>query len=144
MKKLILISLFIPFAAKAQFRIVNTATTNLLELRSGTWPINLVKVTKESDTYYELQFRDQEYANGVIMKTLRFRDIEQLKYFQKGLSTLKTGTNGDIAEFKDYSIKRVDLKQETTWYTLNCGESGGVTNFQQPEADKMIAAILSL
>lgn len=143
MKKLILISLFLPFIAKAQFKIVNTATTNLLELRSGAWPINLQKVTKESDTYYELQFRDQGYTNTVIMKSLRFRDLEQLKYFQKGLSSLKTGVNGDVAEYKDYTIKRIDVKKEGIWYTLNLGE-GALTNFQQPEADKIIATIASL
>jgi len=143
MKKLIFLALFIPFLAKAQFKIVNTSTTNLLELRTGTWPLTLQKVTKESETYYVLLFRDQEYSNEVIMKTIRFADLEQLKYFQKGLSTLKTGTNGDIAEFKEYSIKKVDDKKEGTWYVLNAGD-GGVTNFQQPDADKMIAAIVGL
>jgi hypothetical protein len=143
MKKYIIILLFAPCMANAQFKIVNTSTTNLLELRTGTWPINLQKITKESDTYYALQFRDQEYANEVIMKTLRFTDLDQLKYFQKGLSALKNGTTGDIAEFKDYTIKRVDVKKEGTWYILNCGE-GALTNFQQPEADRMIAAITNL
>ena len=76
------------------------------------------------------------------MKTLRFRDLEQLKYFQKGLSTLKNGSNGDVAEFKDYTIKRVDKKKEGSWYTLTF--DGGITNFQQPEADKMIAVINTL
>ncbi len=142
MKKLILISLFLPFFGKAQFKIFNTATTNLLELRPGTWPINLQKVTKESDTCYELTFRTQEYTNAVIMKILRFHDLEQLKYFQKGLATLKTGSTGDVAEFKDYTIKRVDVKQEGIWYTLSF--DGGLTNFQQSEADKMIATINNL
>ena len=142
MKKLIIISLFVPFFGKAQFRIVNTATINLVELRSDTWPISLQRVTKESDTTYVLNFRTQEYTNAVIMKTLTFRNLEQLKYFQKGLSTLKTGSTGDVAEFKDYSIKRVDIKKEGVWYTLNY--DGAVTNFQQSEADKMITAINSL
>jgi hypothetical protein len=142
MKKLIWLSLFIPFFGKAQFKITNTSTTSLVELRAGTWPINLQKVMKESDTAYVLSFRTQEYTNAVIMKTLRFRDLEQLKYFQKGLSTLKTGATGDMAEFKDYTIKRVDLGKEGTWYTLTY--DGGLTNFQQLEADKMIAAINKL
>jgi hypothetical protein len=142
MKKLFLIYLFIPFAVKAQFKIVNTATIDLLNLRPATWPINLQRVTKESDTCYVLVFRSQEYINEVIMKTLRFRDLEQLKYFQKGLSTLKNGSNGDVAEFKDYTIKRVDKKKEGSWYTLTF--DGGITNFQQPEADKMIAVINTL
>jgi hypothetical protein len=143
MKKLILLSFFLPLFAKAQFKIVNTATIDLLEMRAGVWPINLQRVTKENDTSYVLLFRDQEYTNEVIMKTLRFRDLTQLKYFQKGLVALKNGSNGDVAEFKEYSLKRVDKKKEGVWYILNCGE-GALTNFQQPEADKVIAAILSL
>ena len=143
MKKLIWISLFIPFFGNAQFKIVNISTTNLLELRADTWPINLQKVTKASDTCYVLTFRTQEYTNAKIMKTLRFASLEQLKYFQKGLSTLKTGNTGDVAEFKDYTIKRVDLnKKEGIWYTLSF--DGGLTNFQQIEADRMIAAINKL
>ncbi len=142
MKKLFFICLCIPFAVKAQFKIVNTATIDLLNLRSATWPINLQRVTKESDTCYVLVFRSQEYLNEVIMKTLRFPNLEQLKYFQKGLSTLKAGSTGDVAEFRDYTIKRVDKKKEGSWYTLVFDD--GITNFQQPEADKMIAVISSL
>ncbi len=145
MKKLLLIILCLPFAfaSKAQFKIVNTATINILELRPGTWPINLQRVTKESDTTYVLLFRDQEYTNEIVMRSLTFPNLEQLKYFQKGLSALKAGSNGDVAEFKDYTIKRVDKKKEDTWYILNLGD-GSLSNFQQPDADKMIAAIISL
>ena len=143
MKRLILLFFFLPLLSKAQFKIVNTATIDLLELRTGVWPINLQRVTKENDTSYVLLFRDQEYTNEVIMKTLKFRDISQLKYFQKGLVALKNGSNGDVAEFKEYTLKRVDKKKEGTWYILNCGE-GALTNFQQPEADKIIATIISL
>jgi hypothetical protein len=143
MKTLILISLFVPFFAKAQFKIVNTATINLLELRAGTWPITLQRITKESDTCYVLLFRDQQYTNVVDMTTLRFPDLEQMKYFQKGLSALKNGSTGDVAKFREYTIKRVDVKKEGIWYILTCGE-GALTNFQQPEADKMIAAIINL
>ncbi|HXB43811.1 MAG TPA: hypothetical protein VNV85_07130 [Puia sp.] len=143
MKKLILISLCLPFIAKAQFKIVNTATINILELRQGTWPITLQRVTKESDTTYVLLFRDQQYTDDVIMTTYRFKDIDQFKYFQKGLTALKNGSNGDVAKFKDYTIKRVDIKKEGIWYVLSCGE-GGITNFQQAEANKMIAAIVNL
>jgi hypothetical protein len=143
MKKLIWIPLFLPFFGMAQFKIVNISTTNLLELRADTWPINLQKVTKASDTSYVLSFRTQEYTNAKIMKTLRFSSLEQLKYFQKGLSTLRTGNTGDVAEFRDYTIKRVDLtKKEGIWYTLTF--DGGLTNFQQSEADQMIAAINKL
>ena len=123
---------------------MNTSTISLLELRQGEkWPINLQRVTKESDTCYVLQFRDQQSANSEIMTTLKFPNLTQLRYFQKGLAALKNGATGDIAKFKDYTIKRVDLKKEGIWYILNC-EMGAITNFKQPEADKMITAIATL
>src|ERR1700761_5884982 len=144
MKKLVFLSLFLPLFSplfsKAQFTITNSSTVSLLELRTGTWPLDLEKVIKETDTCYVLEFRDQQYTNVVNMSTLRFGDLRQLKFFQKGLSALKTGNTGDIAKFKDYTIKRVDVKKEGVWYTLTCGE-GELTNFQQSDADKMIAAI---
>jgi hypothetical protein len=143
MKKLILLSLFIPVLARAQFTIVNTSSVNLVELRAATWPLNLQRVIKESDTTFALVFRDQQYINEVNMSTLRFRNMQQLKYFQKALSALKNGFTGDIAKFKDYTIKRVDVKKEGAWYILTC-EDGELTNFQQPEADKLIAAIIPL
>jgi len=139
MKNLLLILLFSPLAMKAQFKIINSATINIADVRQGTWPISLQRITKESDTCYVLQFRTQEDNNSVIIKTLKFRDLGQLKYFQQGLAALKSGNNGDVAEFKDYTIKRVDVYKEGTSYILTC--DGGITNFQQPEADKMIAAI---
>lgn len=139
MKNLLLIILFSPLAMKAQFKIINSATIDIADVRQGTWPISLQRITKQSDTCYVLQFRTQEYNNSVIIKTLKFRDLGQLKYFQQGLTALKTGNNGDVAEFKDYTIKRVDVYKEGTSYILTC--DGGLTNFQQPEADKMIAAI---
>jgi hypothetical protein len=144
MKKLIFISLFIPFAAKAQFTIVNTSTLDLVELRQrGTWPINLQRIIKESDTSYMLQFRDQQYSSDVIMANLRFRNMQQMKYFQKALAALKNGSNGDIAKFKDYTVKRVDVYKEGIQYILICNE-GATTNFKQPDADKMITAITHL
>jgi hypothetical protein len=143
MKKLILLSLFIPVLAKAQFTIVNTSSVNLVELRAATWPLNLQRVIKESDTTYALVFRDQQYINEVNMSTLRFRNLQQLKYFQKALSALKNGFTGDVAKFKDYTVKRADVKREGVWYILTC-EDGELTNFQQPEADKLIAAIIPL
>jgi hypothetical protein len=139
MKNLLLIILFSPLAMKAQFKIINSATINIADVRQGTWPISLQRITKQSDTCFVLQFRTQEYNNSVIIKTLKFRDLGQLKYFQQGLTALKTGNNGDVAEFKDYTIKRVDVYKEGISYILTC--DGGLTNFQQPEADKMIAAI---
>jgi len=141
MKKLILLALFLPCMAKAQFTIVNTSTLNLVELRSGgDWPINLQRVIKESDTTYMLQFRDQQSTRDVIMTTLRFKDTKQLRFFEQGLSALKKGSTGDIAKYKDYTIKRVDVKKEGVQYILICDE-GQTTNFKQPEADQMIAAI---
>jgi hypothetical protein len=139
MKNILILILFSPLVMKAQFKIVNSATTNVVDVRQGTWPINLLRITKHSDTCYVLQFRTQEYNNSVIIKTLKFCDVKQLKYFQQGLSALKAGNNGDVAEFKDYTIKRVDIYKESTSYILTC--DGGLTNFQQPEADRMIAAI---
>ncbi|HZE85247.1 MAG TPA: hypothetical protein VE035_13125 [Puia sp.] len=146
MKKLIILSLFLPFAfaAKAQFTIVNTSTLNLVELRSGeTWPINLQRVIKESDTSYLLQFRDQQSTAEVVMSSLRFKNMEQLKYFQKGLSALKNGSDGETARFKDYSIKRIDVKKQGAQYLLTLID-GPITNFKQLDADKMIAAIIHL
>src|SRR5450432_3345652 len=142
MKKLILIAFLMPFFAKAQFTIVNTSTTPLVELRTGTWPLTLSRIIKESDTCYVLDFRDQQYTTDVNMSTLRFGDLKQLRFFQKGLSALKSGTTGDIAKFKEYTIKRMDVKKQASWYVLTCND-GSLTNFQQPEADKMIAAISS-
>jgi len=143
MKKIIFIFLLLPFLGKAQFTIVNTSTTDLIEPRTGVWPLSLQRIIKESDTSYVLQFRDQQYTSGVNMSTLRFRNIEQLKYFQKGLAALKKGSNGDMAKFKEYIIKRVDVKREGIWYILTTTD-GPLTNFQQPEADRMINAITSL
>jgi hypothetical protein len=141
MKKLIVLSLFAtPFFAKAQFTITNSSTTSLLELREGTFPLELQRVIKESDTCYELEFRDQQYTSGVSMSTLKFGNLQQLRYFMQALAVLKKGNTGDIAKFKDYTVKRVDVKKDGVWYTLICGE-GEVTNFQQSEADKMVATI---
>jgi hypothetical protein len=143
MKKLIFLSLFIPFVAKAQFTITNSSTTSLLDLRQGTWPLELQRIIKETDTCYVLEFRDQQYTSVVNMSTLRFGNLQQLKFFQQGLSALKKGTTGDIARFKDYTIKRVDVKRDGIWYTLCCGD-GESTNFVQSDADKMIAAIKAI
>jgi hypothetical protein len=143
MKKLIILSLFAtPFFAKAQFTITNSSTTSLLELRQGTFPLELQRVIKETDTCYELDFRDQQYTT-VVMSTLKFGNLQQLHYFMQALAVLKKGNTGDIAKFKDYTVKRVDVKKDGIWYTLICSE-GEVTNFQQSEADQMVATIKSL
>ena len=144
MKKIILMAfLALPFLGKAQFTITNSSTTSILEVREGVWPMELQRIIKETDTCYVLEFRDQQYSNVVNMSTLRFGDIEQLRYFMKGLSTLKKGGTGEIARYKDYSVKRIDVKGTGIWYTLSCGD-GELTNFQQSDADRMIAAIKTL
>ena len=118
MKKLIILSLFaMPFFVKAQFTISNSSTTSLLELREGTFPLELQRVIKETDTCYVLEFRDQQYTSSVNMTTLRFGNLQQLRYFMQALAVLKKGNTGDIAKFKDYTVKRVDVKKDGIWYT---------------------------
>ena len=80
--------------------------------------------------------------NGVSLDTLTFANLGQLKYFGDALSALKVGHNGDIANFKDYSISRADKKFEGIWYILRYQE--GSTSFQQPEADIMGKTIKGL
>jgi accessory colonization factor AcfC len=150
MKKIIFVSfILLPFLSKAQFTITNSSTTSLLQVREGVWPMELQRIIKETDTCYVLEFRDQQYTDVVNMSSLRFGNMLQLRYFMQGLAALKKGNTGDIAKFKDYTIKRIDLKGMKgtsgtgVWYTLaiNGGES---TNFQQSDADKMIAQIRTL
>lgn len=125
MKKLILSALLLPLA---QF------TTNSVEVRGGEWPINLEKYADRTGTTFSLIFRDQQVTQAELLDTLEFADAGQLRYFGKGLAALKAGTNGDIAKFKDYSIKRADRKDGTgVWYILRC--EYGITSFQQPEVD---------
>ena len=138
MKKLILCVLFLPFAGKTGFY----PGSNVVEIRSGEWPMNLEKEAERSGTSYSLIFRDQEVMTTVSMDTLPFPNLEQLKYFGTALSTLKAGNNGDIARFKDYSIKRADKKFESTQYILRI--KWGITDFKQPEADIMINTIKGL
>jgi hypothetical protein len=142
MKRLILSALFLPFAGKTGHIWVHANSTNLVEVRSGDWPMNLERTIEKSDTSYSLLFRDQQVVTGVVMDTLPFPNLVQLKYFENALSALKTGTNGDIAKFKDYSIKRAEVKREAVWYILRI--KWGLTNFQQPESDIMIRTIKNL
>ena len=112
---------------------------NLVEIRSGEWPIILETTIDRSDTSYSLQFRDVQVLNSVVMDTLPFANPTQLKYFEKALTTLKAGHNGDIAKFKDYSIVRADKKYEGVWYLLKI--KWGLTDFKQSEADMLIKTI---
>ena len=155
MKKILLFTLLIPFfnQSEAQFTLTNSSTTSICELRASStpWPLDLQRIIKQRDTSYVLSFRDQQYSNVVSMSTLKFRDKGQLKYFQQALSSLAQLESGTIANFKDYTIKRADVKKDVVvgkkevkkdevWYLLTC-EDGTVTNFQQSEANKMISAI---
>jgi hypothetical protein len=142
MKRLILCALFLPFAGRAGFNSAHSSSTNLVEVRSGAWPINLERTIEDSDTSYSLIFRDQQVLNGVVLDTLPFPNLKQLQYFGKALSALKTGSNGDIAKFKEYSIKRAEKKYEGVWYILKV--HWGSTDFQQPEADIMTKTIKNL
>ena len=91
MKKLIILSLFAtPFFAKAQFTISNSSTTSLLELREGTFPLELQRVIKETDTCYELEFRDQQFTSVVNMSTLKFGNLQQLRYFMQALAVYRS------------------------------------------------------
>jgi len=149
MKKLLVLFLFAPFLSKAQFTLSNNSTTSIVEVRDGKWPVDLQRIIKNTDTCYVLQFRDQQVTDGENMVTLRFGNLEQLRYFQKGLSALKSASDGETANYKDYTLKRMDVKKDRdprkfdTWYLVTC-TNGPVTNFQQSEADKMIAAIKTL
>lgn len=149
MKKLIYLFIFLPSLAKAQFVLVNNSTTSLIEPRTGNWPLDLQRVIRESDTSYVLAFRDQTENSSVNMSTLSFGNLEQVRYFGKGLAALRSGSTGEIAKYKEYTIKRMDVKnlekkdRGTIWYILQCAD-GTTTNFQQEDADKMIAAIKQL
>jgi len=199
MKKFVLLALIAPFftqKSEAQFTLTNSSTVSLVELRSAadTWPLDLQRIIKQTDTSYALLFRDQQFTNTTVMSTLKFKDKAQLKYFQQALSSLSSLGTGTTANFKGFSIKRADVagfaeapqptpapapapvaktttarngknvkkaapvaaepapaapakkistKVDAVWYLLTC-EDGTVTNFQQSEADRMIAAILPL
>ena len=142
MKKLILFAVFLPFATHQKALKKEFNSTNILEVRTGDWPINLERNTGNSGTSYALLFRDQQVVTGVMMDTLEFPDLGQLKYFGKALTVLKAGHNGDIAKFKDYSLKRAEKKYDGVWYILRI--KFGLTDFRQPEADLMINAIRDL
>ena len=140
MKKLFLSVLFIPFAGTAGLqRIPSLSTTHLAEVRSGEWPMDLERDVERRDTFYCLIFRDQQVEQGVVMDTLGFPNLQQLKYLEQALTVLKSGHNGDIANFSTYSIKRADKKFDGIWYILR--DKYGLADFQQPEADIMCKTI---
>ena len=147
MKRLFVLFFLVPCFAKAQFTITNTSTVSLMEPRTGNYPLDLQRVIKESDTCYELAYRDQQESQSVNMETLKFGNIAQLKYFSQGLVALSKGQTGDIAKYKEYTIKRMDVKKQgqkgMVWYVLT-NNDGTMTQFQQPELDRMVAAIKTL
>jgi hypothetical protein len=142
MKRLLLSAILLPFAGKAGLDSVPLSSSNLVEVRSGEWPMNLERTIVNRDTSYSLLFRDQQVMKDVSMDTLEFPNLDQLRYLGKALSALKTGTNGDIAKFKTYTIERADKKYEGVWYILR--DKWGLTSFQQPEADIMTHTIKGL
>ena len=102
--------------------------------------MNLERDIDRRDTSYSLIFRDQRVEDAVVMDTLEFENVGQLKYFGQALDVLKKGHTGDIATFKDYSLKRADKRFDGgVWYILRI--KFGITDFQQPEADIMCKTI---
>jgi len=142
MKKIIFSLLFVPFASQAGLNSSHSSSTVLVEARSGEWPISLEKTIDKSGTSFSLMFRDEQVLTNVVLDTLPFKDLTQLKYFEKALTVLKTGNNGDVAKFKDYTIKRAESRKEGKWYILRY--QWGLTNFQQAEADTLISTIRKL
>ena len=121
---------------------MDPSATNLADVRTGAWPMNLERDIDRRDTSYSLIFRDQQYMDVVVMDTLEFKNLGQLKYFGQALGVLKKGHDGDIANFSAYSIKRTDKRFDGVWYMLKI--KFGLTDFQQPEADIMCKTITGL
>jgi len=139
MKYLLFISLFLHSGEGPVLKKYQYPDVNLMNVRLAPWPINLQRVIYYTDTCYAFQFRDQSTMNGIAIKTMDLETMEQLKYFREGLTTLKKGNNGDIAEFRNYTIKKVGTKKENSWYILSY--DGAVTNFQEPQVNRMIFII---
>jgi len=139
MKYVLLIPLFLHIHPGSMTNKVQYPAIDLMEIRLAPWSINLQRVIYYTDTCYALQFRDQHEMNAVTLRTLDLENMEQLKYFEQGLVTLKKGHNGDVAEFSNYSIKRFDKKKDDTWYILTYDDA--VTNFQEAQVNRMIFVI---
>lgn len=139
MKQLLIIPLFLHISGGQWFNKPYYPTVDLMTVRLEPWTINLQRVIYYTDTCYAFQFRDQSIMNSVAMKTLDLETMEQLKYFKEGLITLKKGANGDVAVYRNYSIKKVGTKKENSWYILSFGSA--VTNFQEPQLNRMVYII---
>jgi hypothetical protein len=136
MNYLLLLTLFLFNPGGTSSKTQSFPEVDLMQVRVGTWPINMQRFIYYTDTCFAIQFRDQHAMNAVIYKTMGLETKEQLKYFREGLTTLKKGHNGDIAEYSDYSIKKVGMKKEDSWYILSF--DGGITNFQEAQANRLI------
>ena len=142
MKILLLLPLFLPTSGTGTHTHAYPWITDTYEVRLAPWPITFKRTISETDTCYYLQFRNQHLLNGVDTKTLEFENLEQLHYFQQGLSVLKKGANGETAEFAHYSIKKVSTNREGIWYILTYGDA--ITNFQDAQANRLINIIKKL
>src|SRR5882762_11545949 len=100
MKRLFLSTLFLPFVGGAGFTRVDPSTTSRAEIRSGKWPINLERWIERRDTSYVLLFRDQGVMNAEVMDTLQFTNLQQLRFLDQALTSLRKAGNGEIATFK--------------------------------------------
>jgi hypothetical protein len=141
MKQLLVIPLFFHLGGAAGIKRVFYPEVDLIQVRMAPWPINMQRIVYYTDTCYAIQFRDQSAMNAVLYKTMDLETLEQLKYFRDGLITLKKGQNGDVAEFRNYSIKKVGTKKENSWYILSY--DGAVTNFQEAQANRILFIINS-
>jgi hypothetical protein len=141
MKQLLVIPLLFHLGGAASIKRAFYPEVDLMQVRMAPWPINMQRIVYYSDTCYAIQFRDQSAMNAVLYKTMDLETVEQLKYFRDGLITLKKGQNGDVAEFRNYSIKKVGNKKENFWYILSY--DGAVTNFQEAQANRILFIINS-
>jgi len=139
MKQLLFIPLFFHIGGGTGNKNTFYPEVNLMQVRLAPWSINMQRIIYYTDTCYAIQFRDQAMMNAVAYKTMDLETMEQLKYFKEGLLTLKKGQNGDVAEFRNYTIKKVGTKKENSWYILSY--EGAVTNFQEAQANRIIYII---
>ena len=135
MKKLLLSVLLLPLAGTVGLHGTKSPNPNAVEIRSGEWPMSMERAADRSGVSYSLIFRNQGEEKDIILDTLVFPNLQQLNYFGKALTALKAGNNGDIATFKNYTLKRVDKKFDGVWYILRAAY--GITDFRQQEADLM-------
>lgn len=139
MKKLLLFTLFLPFAGGSAF-LKPTSTVTLADVRTGKWPISLEQWSGHRDTAFVLLFRDQQVMLGEVMDTLPFKNLGQLRYLDSAFSVLNN--NGDVARFIDFTIKRTTTRIDGTSYLLRYKE--GLTEFRQPEVNVLRTTIRKL